>query len=330
MADVSSVYLGWQLGAEVTPGTGVAANRLMQSFGMGRMQGQGSGTPFRPQGSKLNTIIVPPGRRWMTTPIDGVMTYNEIVYLLCSALRSVTPTADGTNGKKWTFTLSKSAPDVKQTYTGENGSSVHAQKAAYMQVQSLQLEMSPESNKLSGSFIGQQIQDDIAMTGSPTEIDPIIIAPQALEVKVADTQAGLTGASVFTRPFMATLSIDNIVAPLNRMNAADASYVALIEQAPTISLKLTVGADDADMVFLTNLTAGSTKFIRVQALGAVIAGAIPSAYAFQLDFSGKVPDHYNPGDRAGVATSEWTFQANYDVTWTKAFELFVVNTLATL
>lgn len=329
MADLALVYFSAQLGLEVTPGTSVAANKLMQSLGFSRLKGMGDGTMFRPQGSKLDTISTPPGTRWSQIDFSGVMTYNELEYILNSAINVVTPTADGTNGKKWTHTLTKAAADTKQTYTFESGNATHAQKATFGQVTSLKLEMSKDQNQVSGSMLAQQLQDDITITGSPTEITPVIVAPQTFNVYIGDTQAGISGTA-FARPFAVTFTLDNLVDPLSRMASADSSYIALIEKAPTITLEFEVGADDADMAFLTNLTAGTTKFFRVRALGDAIAGAIASQYTFNLDFSGKIISHYDPTERNSAATSKWMIQGVYDPTWTKTFEIYTINTLAAL
>jgi hypothetical protein len=329
MADIAAVYQLSQLGKETTPGTSVAANKLMQSLGMGRMQGTGDGTMFRPQGSKLDTIAVPTGMRMVSFPFDGVMTYNEIEYILCSALNSVTPTNDGTNGKKWTHTLTKGAADTKQTYTYENGNGTHAQKATFCQVTDLNLEMSKSMNKVSGTFTGQQITDDITITPTPTEITPIIVTPQSFDVYLADTQAALPGTA-YTRPFKVTLNISNIAVPLFRMTSADSSYIAMMETAPTITLKLTTDSDDAGQALRVQMLAGSTKFIQVKSLGAVIAGAIPSQYLFQLTFAGAVIKEPSPTEDMGAALLEWEFSNVYDSTWTKSIEIINTNVLAAL
>lgn len=329
MADIAAVYELSQLGKESVAGTSVAANKLMQSLGMGRMQGTGDGTMFRPQGSKLNTIAVPTGMRMVTFPFDGVMTYNEIEYILNSALNSVSPGADGTNGKSWTHTLTKGAADTKQTYTYENGNGTHAQKATFCQVTDLNLEMSKSMNKISGTFTGQQIQDGITITASPTEITPVIVTPQTFDVYLADTQAALPGTA-YTRPFKVTLSIGNIATPLFRMASADSSYIAMMETAPTITLKLTTDSDTAGQALRTQLTAGSTKFIQVKSTGPVIAGAIPSANSFKLTFAGSVIKEPSPTEDMGAALLEWTFDNCYDSTWTKSLEIVTINTLAAL
>ena len=332
MSDLATVFFGAQLGKETTAGTSVAADKLMQSLGFSRIKGQGEGSMFRPQGSKLNTTSVSPAMRHGIVDFQGVLTYNEIEYILNSAINSTTSTADGTNGKKWVHNLTKSAADTKQTYTFESGNSVHGQKATYAQVTSLQFEMSraQDGNKVSGQMMCQALTDDITMTASPTQIDPVIVAPQTFDVKFATTQAGIAGASVFGRPIKAMFSLTNLVQPLFRMNSTDTSYVNLIEGPPTCTLTVTTDADDAGMTYLSDLTNGTTRFIEIKALGPTIAGAMTSTNTFQLQFSGKVIKYYDPTDENNSALASWTFEAVYDTTWTKAFEFTVINTLAAL
>lgn len=87
-------------------------------------------------------------------------------------------------------------------------------------------------------------------------------------------------------------------------------------------------ADAAGMALLTNMRAGSTKFMRIKATGAQIAGA--EYYDLQIDTACKVTDVSPFEDSDGVFAIEWTMNGFYDATWTKTTEIAVVNTLATL
>lgn len=332
MADLATVNRGVQIAPEVTPGTPVAADTVLGSIGLNRFKPMGTNTEFRSQGNKLATQMTPTGRRWTEFDGTGIGTYDEMTYLLASLIKSVTPTADGTNGKKWTFAPSLSAPDTKQTYTVEQGSSVHAQKCAFGHVIGLTMEMSKDVFNLSHRWRAQTITDDITLTATPTSLTQKIIKPLLIDVGVADTQAALpslpTGA--LARAFKATLTYENVSDALFRMFSTDTSFVSTPELAPNITLSLTVDSDDAGMAYLANLTAGSTKFIRLRAVGDVIAGAMASAYSFNLDFSGKLQDPYENTEESGADLTTWTFRASYDATWAKAIEIYVVNELATL
>ena len=331
MADLPIVNFLTQWGPETTFGTGVAATKVLTSLGLSRFSPMGSGKQFRAQGNKLPSASTAVGRRRTEANLQGFMDFNELVYVLCAGIKNVTPTSDGTNGKKWTFTYALSGADVKKGFTIESGDTVHAQKSSSNLVTDITLDMSWENAAISGKLVGQALQDDITITPALTPGPLVVMNPATFGIKTAALQASLTAASEFTRPFSAQLTIPGILQPLNRMSTTDTSHVAMIEQAlEGMRLKLVTGADDADMAFLANWTAGSIVWFRVQNLGAVIAGAIPSAYNFELDMACKVIDPYTPGELNGAATAEWNFNLEYDATSAYAFRLAVTNTLASL
>lgn len=328
MADIAAVFRGLQLGPETIPGTSVAANKKLNAFGLS-IQPQAEIEMFAPIGTKLDTLSLY-GPEWVQAPFQGKLDFSQLPYLLAACIKNVAATPDGTSGKKYVYDISTSSADTIKTYTAEVGSDVHAQKFTYGHIPELTIEMSRRMQSISGNMVGQQVQDDIALTAAPTSVASNIIQPKLFDVKIATTQAGLTAASPFARPFKVVFKIGNRFGQIFRMSSTDTSFVAHVETKPTITLEFTVGADDADMTFLTNLRAGSTKFLRVQAIGDVISGAIPSAYAFQLDFSGQLTSHYAPGEDQGALITNWTFGAVLDPTWGKAFEIAVTNQIADL
>lgn len=331
MSDISLVNQGTQWGAESVFGTGVAADKVLSTLGLSRAVPMGSGTSFIAQGNKVVSALVPVGRRRTEFNVAGVMDYGQLIYLLCAGIKDVTPSADGTNGKKWTFSPSLGGADAKKPFTVEMGDAVHAQKATSCLVTDLTLDMSWETTQVTGKLVGQQLQDDITLTATPTTLATNLMNPGTFSVKTAAAQADLTAAAEFARPFSCQLNIPGIAQPLNRMNSTDVSHVNMIENAlGGMTFKLTVGADDADMAFLANWTAGSTVWFRVRNIGAVIAGAIPSAYTFNLDIACIASNPYSPTDNQGAAACEWTFDVIHDPTAGYAFELYLINTFATL
>lgn len=334
MPALSNVYNQAQLGKQVSAGTGVAADKLLQSFGFERFAPQADGGQmFIPQGQKINTIAVPPGKQWTDISYNGVMTFNELVYMLACHINNPTVTTDGTNGKVWVFTSSKGESDTKAIYTMEIGNATRAKKSIDVHGRDFTLEMGRDTQPtISGNLRGAKLLDDVTITAAPTEINPKIIAPQKFDVYLADTAAGLPGASVWPLPLMARFSFPVSVSELYRMNSTDTSFHALIDQAlGDITLEFETGDDDLDYAALWPLVdTGATKFIRIKATGDVIAGAAPSAELFQLDFAGKLISREVPGDREGAATNTFTFQNVWDTTAGYSFSLRVVNTLAAL
>lgn len=195
MADIVAATLHSQLGVENTgtPGTAVAANRQMLSFGFPRWQPMGEGQILTPQGYKVPTTLVPAGRRWVEGSYDGVMDFNELEYILNSLVNSTTPTSEAVNIKHWVHTVQAAAVETHQTYTWEQGNNQHAQLAPYMFFNSGKFEMSPLAQKVSGNVMAQMFTDDVTLTASPTILTPQVIPPQSFDVRIGSTRAALLG-----------------------------------------------------------------------------------------------------------------------------------------
>lgn len=207
MADIVNATIHSQISPETTSGTPVAATKQMLSFGFQRWTPKGDGIILTPQGYKVPVTVVPPGRTWVEGVYDGVFDFNEIEYVLNSLINTVSPVANGTNGKRWTHSITKDAVDPKTTFTWEQGNTQHAQRAPYMFFNSGKFEMTPLMQKISGNVMAQALTDDITLTSSPTILTPQVIPPQSFDVRIASTQAALVGtAQVETATAAGTVS----------------------------------------------------------------------------------------------------------------------------
>lgn len=320
-----------QFGAESTPGVAATVNRFLDSLSL-TIQPQGTSDLYVPSGSKLNTTVIRPGQRWVQAPFSGRMTYSQIDYIVSSAFRvaTISTPSGGTNSRLHVYDLAQSAADTIQTYTIEVGNSNRAQKFTYGYVNDLTLEFAKNTSNISGTFMGQALQDDVTLSSVPTSgnIGNVVIAPDTFDVFFADTQAGLASATKLGRAFKATFKLSNRQSPVFAMNSSNTSFEAIVEQKPSIELTLTLGYDDEGYGPLSKLTAGSTQFIRIKSSGANIEGSIP--YMFQLDMAGAVTKYPTPGELAGALTVDWTFNEVYDSTWGKAVEIRTQNALASL
>jgi hypothetical protein len=195
MVDIVAATLRSQLGVEDTgaPGTPVAANRQMLSFGFPRWSPMGEGQILTPQGYKVPTTQVPVGRRWVEGSYEGVLDFNEAEYILNSLVNSTTPTTEAINVKHWVHTVQAAAVETHQTYTWEQGNNQHAQRAPYMFFNSGRFEMDPLSQKISGNVMAQMFTDDVALTASPTILTPQVVPPQSFDVRIGATRAALLG-----------------------------------------------------------------------------------------------------------------------------------------
>lgn len=328
MAERTSVTQVVQIGVETTEGTAVAANKSLPSL-MFDVQPEGNVEEIRASGTKFPTIHAP-GRDWTTAKISGQPTYDEIVYLLSSILETATITTVDTSGRSWAFTPSSTAPDTVKSFTIEQGSSVRAHKFAGGLVTELTLKGDKDKVELSGSVLGRAFTDGITLTTTPTAIAQIPILAKEFDIWLDDTSGGL-GTTKFTRILSWELSLKNRFGPLFAVNTADTSYAASVELPVTGEFKFRAEADSQAMGLLTTVRAGATKFVRLKATSAQLAGAVSSTYAMTWDLACNVKEFPKSiGDTDGVYAVDMSLGIKHDGTWGQALLATVVNKLAAL
>lgn len=328
MAERATIAQVVQIGPEVTPGTGVAAGKMLGALELtGGIKAENKA--FRPTGHKYASFVVP-GKEWVEMKLSGQATYGEIVYPLCSILKNVSPTADGTLPKLWTFAPALSAEDTVKTYTVEQGSAVRAHKFTYGLVTEFGLKFTRDGCEMSGTMIGQRITDAITLTSTPAAIeDPYFpIAGTQIDLKLADSWAGLTAASVFARMLSAEWKIAERFKPLWVLDSSKTSWVAHVETPPKVQLKILVEADATGMALLDLMRAGTGKWARIACTGALIEAG--KNWSLQIDGAYNVLEAAEWKDEDGVYAIEWTLEAVYDATATKTIEVIVRNKVASL
>ncbi len=336
MAVLPVVYNSLQLGVQSLFGTGVPANKKVLGLGTGRIQPKSAGgRVHRSPGEKLGTVAVPPPKQWSELPFEGPILYNAAPYIYCSAIKSVTPTPDGTNGKLWEFAYALENADAKQLYSVEVGNATRAKKMIDAAVVSFEMTMGKDGSGISGNIIGGKRQDDITITASPTKLSPKIALDQSWDVYTANTQAGLdtavSGGTKFPLPIKAVFSVGDIQKVLYRMNSADTHYAAFVEQPLAPKLAFTCGDDDTDFAqFLATIDTGTPTWFRFLSLGQTIAGATPSQEKIQLDVCAVPVTPETPEEMEGAALNRFDFDTVYDATAGFIFKISVVNQIATL
>ena len=330
MPENATVAQGVQIGKETTPGTGVAAGKLLQytSFDL---DPQVETIDFRPMGSKISGTILP-GKDYTNLGITGQGSYQELPYLLSSLLIDATPTTVDTSGKQWLYEPTNRTENTKARYTIEQGSATRAGKATFGAVTGLEVTFNRESGvSISGSGFAQQYQDNITLTSSPTTIAEAPILPTHLNVYVNDSFASI-GTTKLTRDFNAVWRCNDVAGQVWPINSASASFAADVELVPTVEMELQAEADTSGMAFLTAVRAGATKYIRLEAISTVLAGAATAFYKVWIDGAMKVNSVGGFDDAEGVRVVNWTLGAVADSTFsaTAFTRVTVVNTLAAL
>lgn len=323
MAERSSLSQGVQLGLESTPGTSVPADNKFISIGI-EPAIKLEPYRFRPMGQKYASMVVP-GKEWVEAKISGVLSYSEIVWFLASLLEDPgTPATTDTSARTWNFSPAASAEDVVKTYTVEQGGSVRAHKFTNGIVNELEITINRDSCEVSGAMLGKALVDGITMTAAPTTPPEVPVVPTEFDVYLDSTSAGL-GSTKLTRVLEATITVGDRFGPVWVLNSAEDSFVAVVEQEPTAEIKLLLEADSSGMAQLTQARAGSTKFLRIEAISDQLAGAATQKYEFTWDAAIKVKDVGDFSDEDGVYAIEWTFEQVYDGAWGKVMDVTVIN-----
>ncbi len=321
---ISSIYQLCQIGLETVPGTPVAANRRLSSL-MIRPQIKTDIKKYRGTGYKFPTIAST-NREWTEASLEGPVTYTDLVYPLAGVLGTPVITGAGTP-RTWTFTPATTAADAPKTFTVEWGDATRALEFAYGLVNALTLSFSRDGCELSGSMLGQEVDDGITLTSSPTAIPLLPVMPPQIAVFVADTAAGLAGASMLANAVSAEWSIGERYAPAWFLNTSQ-SWDEHVEREPSLSAKLKIEKNAAGMALLGNMRAGSTKFMRIEGVGPVISGA--DTYKLTVDIAGKVTSDPAFSEEEGVECVEWNFEGFHDATAGWATRVAVVNELTAL
>lgn len=327
MTERASVFERLQIGAEATNarGTSVSAGKLLPSLSVSAAPNLTS-SRFRPQGRKLDTLVVP-GQRWTAGTVDGRLTYNEIIYPLASLLGNVSPTTPlgATAARQWAFAMTPSAPATYRSYTMEVGSSTRAAKFTHAVFTDLTLDFSPTEITLGGSVIGQKYTDGITLTSNPASVALMPVDPNDVTIYV-DATAGGIGTTAMDRVFAASLGISGVFGPVWTINAAESSFASLVETAPDATLGITFAADATGMGFLDVFEDGATRYVRIEAVGPEIETG--QDYTLTLDMAVKC-ESVSLADQDGVLGAAWTMRLVDDATVT-GIEVTVKNAVTGL
>lgn len=298
MPELSTVVRNVQIGKETTPGTGVAASKQLQYIGFSLAPALEM-NQFRPMGSKVNSAITP-GKDSSEITIEGAGSYSEVVYVLDSLLKTVTPSTVDTSGKSWLYEPLARTEETKSRYTIEEGSTTRAGKATYGTVTGATFTFNrTDGLTITGEGFAQQYQANITLTATPTVIEEAIVLPTHLNVYSNDTFAAI-GTTKLTRDFEAVCEIGNVVGQVWPINSANASFVSDVDLVPTAAISLTCSADAQGEAFLTAARAGATKYVRLEAMSTVLAGAATAFYKLWIDMACKVTEYPGFDDEDGL------------------------------
>ena len=326
-----------QLGVETTYGVPVAVTKRFTSFGLGKERNMGVASST-PRGQTAAT------QGWVSSEDsaysieDGVLSFDEVVWLLNSAINKVAPTTPpgGTVlSKQRLYRIDQFAADTFASYTIEQGDVARNRggKAAGGTVQEWGFSVSStdDSVGMTGNLVGWKLTDG-AMTnlGQGAATDFQVVIPNHFKLYYGTTWAALTGTPVeVTNAFTAEFGIGDRRNLVRYLGKADGSPSDVVETVPSLTFDLT-RADEAAPVdtFLSRARAGQKIFFRLQAKHptAIEATVFPE---FTLDLCTVLRDGPSDDDEDGVQVVNFPLQPAYDPVSNEIFNIKVINNAAT-
>ena len=285
---------------------------------------------FRPQGRKLESIIVP-GKEWTEFSLEGLAEYSELHYLLSGifgANQVTQPQVSDTSAYTWQYILSQAAVDEVQTYGMKKGDENDMEAYSYVLLTELGLELSREGIKIDGAAIGHEADFTTTFPHPVTGITEVPLLPKEVNVHLTDTYASIV-ADKLLRALMVKQTIGDRHNPVWVLDRDEPSFVNHVELAPKFEIEVTLEADDQGKTVIDSMRGGDTLYLRIDALSPELAGAATVYHQYTQDAAVKVADVDKFEDQDGVYAIKYTFAAVYDPVETLSVETTLVNKQAT-
>ncbi len=316
----STVFNRMQLGMETTPGVVVAATRR-PAMGL-RWQPNIPVNVYRPDGWRYS-IESPVQKEYATADMpEQPINFSDLTYWL-SSIMHVAAVA-GT----WVFAHDPFNPQAIQTYTIERGTGTSGEKVAYAICNSLNFRWTKEVASMSGSLFGQIMATGQTLaTSGVTENTKALAIPGKNTIKIGTTVGGI--AKIAQGVLEAGFNIGGVYSPNFYLDETDRNFGDVKADAPTVSANLVVKSNSAAWGYLSNLRASDKLFCQIQSFGNLGPNSGADPYELKILFPFQF-DQQGFTDTNGLETNTLTMRPIYDTTQGYAFQITLVNTMATL
>lgn len=277
-----------QVAKETTPGTPVAASKLLPSMSI-TLTRELDVKQYRAMGFKAQTIakIV---KDFCSGKMTGPLNYTELVYALATLVTPVitTPT-NGILTRQWVFTGLAVGADSFNALTIQEGDGTAALQASYGIFTEFGVDIKLDSADISGSLIGQNLTAT-TLTGAPTSIVQKPIGPREIDVFM-DAEGGTIGTTKITDAIAASWKVTNKQAAKWVLNTSNASFKETIEVVPSFTGEIETEHNSQSRTLFASISALSnpTQLIRIAATGPLIEAVTPNYfYSLNIDFPAQV------------------------------------------
>jgi hypothetical protein len=315
-----------QIGKEVitTKGTPVAATAIL----LGSIEMRENPTIYRPKemrGTLASNVRSVKVDNIASLSFKGDASFEQILHWLhASILGGITPTGAGA-AKTWTFTPTLSGAGTFDAFTIEYGDNVQAWETEYCMVKKLEISgVMGEPLKLKADIFGRQM--------TPTTFTPTLPVPSFESALMQKTKLYIGNDNDFTQEKSATLlgftfTINTGLVPV-RYGDGTQLFSSYFEQEKSVELKVTAAFSSSIETERTKYDGSTIRCIRLENKGSLISGE--DYKKLTLDVSGVYTDFASLDAQDGVSIVEFTLSSQLATTYTKLFEVVVVNILGTL
>lgn len=269
--------------------------------------------------------------------LGGFLTFEDILYVLLSAYKTATPSADAgtpTPAQTWVVRPTLSSEDTPVSRTLEVGGNVDSWHFPGSVVSTFEITAAVKGYSM---FTSTWLAKDMiagAFTPALTKRSVERVLAQKWVVTADDTNTALgttnltsclTEIRFQSGPLYGFSNcINGLLTPTDVSQSPD--------QQPTITLTFKLSAET--IAFFNTYTAGATKFLRLKNIsgGSPIHGTPNTFKSVQLDMAAAILNYAEVGQAVADnhLTIPVTFQGTEDTTWGKMLEWTVINQLATI
>jgi hypothetical protein len=255
-----------QIGVETTPGTLVAANRILPSLSFNPKIKEVH-QKSRSQGFRT-TSVKSRNKAWAAGDYSGVLDYNSLPYILDGLLNAATPVQIGVlvaYTRQWTAGMT-SLDASRKTFSVEKGDATAADKYAFCQLQSLTMDADQDKFDVKGNLVARYPTLNSTLTATPTQIAARPVERGDINVYM-DSTAGAIGTTQMTDVMRESLSLGEKFVEVFFHNRANPSFSDVVETEYDATFEFVLHHASPSRTLLADLVNSPRKYIRWEAIG---------------------------------------------------------------
>lgn len=318
-----------QLGVESTPGTPVAATRVLHYVSI---DVDGEYMQFAEPEEELNSLALvhrstPVAMSPIGISLSGELTYEEIVYWLQGTLKGgVVPSQPDPAADLYTFTPTYTAVNNLKTYTLEWGDNEQEYESAYTIVESFTIDFEADGAASLDVNLLAQTQSQSTFTGALTASDVLTAIGAKVELYMDTSWAGIGG----TQFADATLRSGSITVNSGWQIAKRADgnlyFTKAVEgKRQIITADFMLEHDTASKALQALYEANTKRYFELRFVGPTIATTFTNF--IKLQWSGPFRMYDYGDDDSGIKMLNLRSVSQYDSTGTAEAKALVQNTL---